>query len=81
VRDGGLVKMVVRPFSECDEGTRENNHQIIFLSVTKEHVKIIIRLFSKCHSGGGEAPENVSKNEVFYRANSSNAFGTPDAGI
>ena len=30
VRDGGLVKMVIRPFSECDEGTRENNHQIIF---------------------------------------------------
>jgi len=29
-KDGGLVKMVVRPFSECDEGTRENNHQIIF---------------------------------------------------
>jgi len=29
-RDGGLVKMVIRPFSECDEGTRENNHQIIF---------------------------------------------------
>jgi hypothetical protein len=25
-----------------------------FLIVTKEHVKIIIRLFSKCHSGGGE---------------------------
>jgi hypothetical protein len=22
-----------------------------------------------CHSGRGEAPENVSKNEVFYRAN------------
>ena len=29
-KDGGLVKMVVGPFSECDEGTRENNHQIIF---------------------------------------------------
>jgi len=29
-KDGGLVKMVVRPFSECDEGTRENNQQIIF---------------------------------------------------
>ena len=29
-KDGGLVKIVVRPFSECDEGTRENNLQIIF---------------------------------------------------
>ena len=29
-RDGGLVKIVVRPFSECNEGTRENNHQTIF---------------------------------------------------
>jgi len=29
-KDGGLVKMVIRPFSDCDEGTRENNHQIIF---------------------------------------------------
>jgi hypothetical protein len=38
-------------------------------------VKIIIRLFSKCHSGGGEAPENVSKNEVFYRAEKSNHLG------
>jgi hypothetical protein len=29
-KDGGLVKMVIRLFSDCDEGTRENNHQIIF---------------------------------------------------
>jgi hypothetical protein len=46
--------MVVRPFSDCDEGTRENNHQIIFLSVTKEHEKRVIRPSLKCHSGGGE---------------------------
>ena len=43
-RDGGLVKMVIRPFF-------------------------------KCHSGVGEAPENVSKNEVFYRAEKSNHVG------
>jgi len=43
--------------------------------VTEEHVKIIIRLFSKCHRGGGEAPENVSKNEVFHRAEKSNHLG------
>jgi hypothetical protein len=51
--------MVIRPFSECDEGTRENNHQIIFLSVTKEHEKRVIRPSLKCHSGGGNVNEDV----------------------
>jgi hypothetical protein len=31
--------------------TRKNGLQTILLSVTKEHVKIIIRLFSKCDKG------------------------------
>ena len=34
-----------------------------FRVVTKKHVKIIIRLFSKCHTGGDEASGNVFKLE------------------
>ena len=46
---------------------RENGQKTVF-DVPKEHVKIIIRLFYKCRSGGGEAPKNVMKNDDFYRA-------------
>jgi len=31
-------------------------------------VKMVVRPFFKCRSGGGEAPKKVMKNDDFYRA-------------
>ena len=41
----------VRHWGEMADTRKQSSEY--FRCVTKEHVKIIIRIFSKCHSGGG----------------------------